>query len=178
MIDKLTTNWVVIRAEFSHSTGTETRNLRCISEDVQTAPKMMRKRSFRVIKLPASIGWQKKQGNSRKTSTSASLTMLKPLTVWIMTNHGKFWEREIWDHLTCLLRNLYAGQEATVRTGHGTMDWFQTGKGVQGCILSPCLTSIQSTSCEMLGWMKHKLESRLLGEISITSDMLMTPTLW
>ena len=75
------------------------------------------------------------------------------------------------DHITCLLRILYADQEATVRTGHGTMDWFQIGKGVQqGCILSPCLTSIQSTSCEMLGWMNHKLESRLLGEISTASD--------
>ena len=70
------------------------------------------------------------------------------------------------DHLTCLLRNLYAGQEAAVRTG--TIDWFQIGKGVcQGCILSPCLTYMQSTSCTMLVWMKHKLESRLLGEISI-----------
>ena len=75
------------------------------------------------------------------------------------------------NHFICLLRNLYTGQEATVRTGHGTMDWFQIGKGVQqGCILSPCLTSIQSTSCEMLGWMNHKLESRLLGEISTASD--------
>ena len=64
--------------------------------------------------------------------------MLKPLTVWITKNCGKFWKRP--DHLTCLLRNLYAGQEATVRTGHGTMDWFQIGKTVcQGCILSPCL---------------------------------------
>ena len=79
-------------------------------------------------------------------------------------------------HVTCLLRNLYAGQEATVRTGHGTMDWFQTGKGgCQGCILSPTyLTYLQSTSCKMLGWMKHKLKSRLLGEISITSDIQMT----
>ena len=79
--------------------------------------------------------------------------------------------------MTCLLRNLYAGQEATVRTGHGTTDWFQRGKGVrQGYILSPAyLTSMQSTSWEMLGWKKHKLESRLLGEISITSDMQMTP---
>ena len=76
-------------------------------------------------------------------------------------------------HLTCLLRNLYAGQEATVRTGHGTTDWFQIGKRVcQGCILpSAYLTYMQSTSCEMLDWKKHKLESRLLGEISITSDM-------
>ena len=90
-----------------------------------------------------------------------------------------FQEMGIPDHLTCLLRNLYAGQEATVRTGHGTTDWFQTGKRVrQGCILSPYLTSMQSTSCEMLVWMKHKLESRLQGEISITSDMQMTPPLW
>ena len=77
------------------------------------------------------------------------------------------------DNLTCLLRNLYAGQEATVRTGHGTTDGFQIGKGVcQGCIYChhAYLTYMQSTSCEMPGWMKHKLESRL-GEISITSDM-------
>ena len=79
----------------------------------------------------------------------------------------------------CLLRNLYAGQEATVRTGHGTTDWFQIRKGVhQGCILSPCLfTSMQNISCEMPGWIKHKLDSRLLREISITSDMQMTPPL-
>ena len=72
--------------------------------------------------------------------TSALLTMPMPLTVWIATNHGKFLEVGIPDHLTCLLRILYAGQEATIRTGHGTTDWFQAGKGVrQGCILSPCL---------------------------------------
>ena len=79
------------------------------------------------------------------------------------------------------LRNLYAGQEAIVRTGHGTTNWFQIGKGVcQGCILSLCLFNfyIQSTSWETLGWKKHKLESRLPGEISITSDMQMTPPLW
>ena len=78
--------------------------------------------------------------------------------------------------LTCLLRTLYAGQEATVRTGHKTTDWFQIGK--QGCILILCLfTYMQSASCEMPGWMKHKLESRLPGEISIISDMQMTPHL-
>jgi len=66
--------------------------------------------------------------------------MPKPLTVWITTNCGKFLNMRIPDHLICLLRNLYADQEATVRTRHGTMDWFQIGKGVyQGCILSPCL---------------------------------------
>ena len=99
-------------------------------------------------------------------------------------DHNQLWkilkEMGIPDHQTCLLRNLYAGQEATVRTGHGTKDRFQIGKGVrQGCILSPAyLTSMQSTSGEMLGWRKHRLESRLPGEISITSDMQMTPPLW
>ena len=105
------------------------------------------------IKLPTSNGSSKKQENSRKTSTSASLTMLKPLTVWITTNYGKFLETGIPDHLTCLLRNLYAGQEATVRTGHGTMDWFKTGKEyVKAIHCHPVyLTFMQSTSCEMLG---------------------------
>ena len=86
------------------------------------------------------------------------------------------------DYLICLLRNLYAGQEATVRTGHGTTDWFQIGKGVQYVKAVYChpayLTDMQSTLCEMLGWIKHKLDSRLLGEISVTSDKQMTPTLW
>ena len=97
-------------------------------------------------------------------------------------DHSKLWiilkEKEIPDHLTCLLRNLYAGKEATVRTWHETMDWLQIGKGVrQGCHPT-YLTSMQSTSWEMSGWMKHKLESRLPGEISITSDTQMTPPLW
>ena len=79
-----------------------------------------------------------------------------------------------------LPEKFYAGQKLTVRTGHGTADWFQIGKGVhQGFILSPAyLTCMQSTSYEMLGWMKHKLESRLPGEISVTSDRQMTPPLW
>ena len=92
------------------------------------------------IKLPTSVGSWKKQESSRKTSISALLTISKPLTV----DYNKLWkilkDMGIVNHLTCLLRNLYAGQEATVRTGHGTTDWFQIGKGVrQGCILSPCL---------------------------------------
>ena len=71
------------------------------------------------------------------------LTMPKPLTVWTTTHSGKFLEMGIPDHLTCLLRNLYAGQQATVRTGHGTTHWFQIGKGVcQGCILSPYLFNL------------------------------------
>ena len=96
------------------------------------------------IKLPTSVGSSKKQESSRKTSTSALLTVPKPLIVWITTTHGKILkEMEIPDHLTCLLRNLYADQEETVRTGHGTMDWFQIGKGVrQGCILSLCLFNL------------------------------------
>ena len=84
------------------------------------------------IKLSTSVGSSKKQENTRETSISALLTMPKPLTV----DHNKLWtilkEMGIPDHLTCLLRNLYAGQEATVRTGHGTTDWFQIGKGVRG----------------------------------------------
>ena len=77
------------------------------------------------------------------------------------------------DHLTCLLRNPYAGQGATVRTAHGTTDWLQIGKGVpQGCILSPCLFNLYAEYImRNAGLMKHKLESRLPGEISITSDM-------
>ena len=71
------------------------------------------------------------------------MTTLKLLTVWITTNCGKFFEVGLSDHLPCLLGNLHAGQEATDRTGHGTMDWFQIGKGIhQGCILSPCLFNL------------------------------------
>ena len=96
------------------------------------------------IKLPTSAGSWKRQENSRKTSISALLTMPKPLTC---VDPNKLWkilkEMGIPDHLICLLRNLYAGQEATVRTGHGKTDWFQIGKGVrQGCILSPCLFNL------------------------------------
>ena len=91
------------------------------------------------------LGSKKKAREFHKNIYLALLTTPKPLTVWIMTNCGKFLEMGIPDHLTCLLRNLYAGQEATIRTGleHGTMDWFQIGKEVcQGCILSPCLFNL------------------------------------
>ena len=132
------------------------------------------------IKLPISAGSSKKQESSRKASTSALLIMPKPLTMKTKTNWKILKKMNIPDHLTCLLRNMYAGQEATVRTGHGTMDWFQIGKEyVKALYRHPAyLTYMQSTSCEMLGWMKHKLESRLQEEISITSDMQMTPPLW
>ena len=104
--------------------------------------------------------------------------------VFDCVDHTKLWkilqEMGIPDHLSCPLGNLYAGQEATVRTGHGTTDWFQIGKGVcQGCILSPCLFNLNAEYImQNADWMKQKLESRLPGEISITSDMQMTPPLW
>ena len=93
------------------------------------------------IKLPKHVGSSKKQERSKKTSISALLTMSKTM------DHNKLWkilkEMGIPGHLTYLLRNLYAGQEATIRTGHGTTHWFQRGNGVrQGCILSPCLFNL------------------------------------
>ena len=95
------------------------------------------------IKLPTSAGSSKKQESSRKTSISALLTMPKPLTVWVTINGKILKEIGIPEPLTCLLRNLYAGQKAIVKTGHETTDWLQIGKGVhQGCILSPCLLNL------------------------------------
>ena len=97
------------------------------------------------IKLPTSVGSLKKQESSRKTSTFALLTMPKPLTVWITTNLENSERDGNTRPPDCLLRNLSAGKEATVRTGHGTTDWFQIGKGVrQGCILSPCLCNLHA----------------------------------
>ena len=133
------------------------------------------------IKLPTSAGSWKKQKSSRKTSISALLTMPKPFDC---VDHNKLWtilkEMGIPDHLTCLLRNLYAGQETTVRTGHGTRDWFQIGKGVhQGCILSPCLSNLYAEYImRNTGLDEAQLELRLPGEVSIISDMQMKPPLW
>ena len=98
-------------------------------------------------------------------------------------DHNKLWkilkEMGIPDHLTCLLRNLYAGQEATIRTGRGTTDWFQIGKGVrQGCILSPCLFNLNAEYIMRNAKLDEaQLETRLLGEISITWDIPVTPSL-
>ena len=98
-------------------------------------------------------------------------------------DHNKLWkilkEMGIPDHLTCLFRNLYAGQEETVRTGLGTTDWFQIGKGVhQGFILSPCLFNLYAEYIMRNAGLEKAQAGRLLGEISITSDMQMTPLLW
>ena len=99
-------------------------------------------------------------------------------------DHNKLWkilqEMEIPDYLTCLLRNLYASQEGTFRSGHGTTNWFQILKEyIQAVYCYPIyLTYMQSRLCEMTGWRKHKLESRLLGEISVSSDTQKTPPLW
>ena len=95
------------------------------------------------IKLPTSVGSPTKQESSRKTSTSTLLTM--PKSLFGSQQIGKFLEMGIPDHLTCLLRKLYEGQEATVRNGHGKTDWFQIRKGIcQGCILSPCLFNLNA----------------------------------
>ena len=124
--------------------------------------------------MPTSIGSWRKQSNSRKVSASASLTMLKPLTLWITTNWKIRKEMGIPDHLTCLLRNLYAGQEAT-ELNMEQLTASKLGKEYNKPVYChpAYLTYMQNTSCEMLGWMKHKLESRLPGEISITSVMQM-----
>ena len=123
-----------------------------------------------------------KQENSRKISTFALLTMLnvKALTVWITTNCGKFFKRwEIPDHLTCLLRSLLQVKKQQLEPDIEQWTDSKLGKEyVKAVYCHPAsLTHMQST-WEMLGWMKHKLESWLPGEISITSDMQMTPPLW
>ena len=117
------------------------------------------------IKLSAFTGPSRKQGSSRKTAAFASLTMLKTDCV----DHNKLWkiltEVGIPNDLTCLLRNLYAGQEATVRTGHVTMDWFQIGKGArQALYCSPCLFNLYAVYILR----NAKLDENKLGEISIT----------
>ena len=121
--------------------------------------------------------------NAREFQKNIYLYFIEYTKAFDCVDHNKLWkilkEMGIPDHLTCLLRNLFAGQEETVRTRHGT-DWFQIGKGVhQGCILSPCLFNLYAEHVmRNAGLDKHKLESRLLGEISMTTDMQMPPSLW
>ena len=127
----------------------------------------------------ANICWIIKK--ARKFQKNIHFCFIDYAKAFNCVDHHKLWkilkEMGIPDHLTSLLRNLCAGQEATVRTGHGTTDWFQIRKGVHikavYCHLA-YLTYMDSTSCETVGWKKHKLESRLLGEISISSDTQMT----
>ena len=117
-----------------------------------------------------------KLGNSKKNIYFCFLDSVKAIDC---VDHKKLWKNfkdmGIPDHLTCLMRNLYAGQEATVRTRHGTPGSKSGKENVKAVYCHPYLTYMQDTSCKMLGWMKLKLESRLLGEISATSDMQVTP---
>ena len=132
------------------------------------------------IKLPTSTGSTKKQ----ESSINIFFCFIDYAEAFNCVDHNKLWkilkEMGIPDHLTCLLRNLHAGQEATVITGHGTTDWFQIGKGVhQGCTLSPWLFKLYVQYIVRNAGLKEKqLEWRFLGEISITPDMQMTPPLW
>ena len=128
------------------------------------------------IKLLTSAGSYKRKGIPEK-----HLLLLHGLgQTFDCVNHNKLWkifkEMGVPDHLTCLLINLYAAQEATVRTNMEQWTGLKLGRSMKGCILSPCLVnSMHSISCGMLGCMKHKLESRFLGEISVTSDVQMIP---
>ena len=133
------------------------------------------------IKLPTSIGSSKEQESFSKTSTSVLLTMPKPLTVWITTNCGKFLkELGISDHLICLLRNVYAGQEATVRTGHKTTNWFLIRKVVrQGCILSPCLFNFYAEYImRNAGLEEAQAEIKISGRNINNLRYADTPPLW
>ena len=129
----------------------------------------------------ANIHWIIKK--AREFQKNIYFCFINYVKVFDCVDHNKLWkilkEMGITDHLTCLLKNLYAGQETTVRTGHGT-DWFQIGKGVcQGCILSPCLFNLYAEYFMRNAWLEEaQAGTRLSGEISITSDMQMTPPLW
>ena len=132
------------------------------------------------IKLPTSAGSSKKQESSRKNICFCLIDYAKASDC---VDHNKLWKTENseTDHLTCLLRNLYAHQEATVRTGHGTTDWFQIGKGVrQGCILSLCLFTLYAEYIMRNAGLEEAQAGIKIarGEISIISDMQMKPPLW
>ena len=132
------------------------------------------------IRLPTSIGLSKK----REIQKNIYFCFIDYAKAFDCVDHNQLWkilkEKGIPDHLTCLLRNLYAGQEATVRTGHGTTDSFQIGKGVrQGCILSPCLFNFYAKYImRNAGLEETQAGIKIAGRKSITSDMQMTPPLW
>ena len=124
--------------------------------------------------MPTFTGSWRKQGNARKTTTSASLTT----QAFDSVDHNKLWkilkEMRVSDHLTCLLRNLYVGQETKLESYIEQLFGSKLGKEYDKAVYGTLLTFVQSTSCKMLGWVNHKLESQLLGEIT-TSDMQMIP---
>ena len=132
------------------------------------------------IKLPTSAGSLKKQESSIKTSISALLTMPKPLTVWITTNCGKFWKRGEYQTTWPASWEIYAGQEAAVRTGHGTTDWFQIRKEVrQVCILSPCLFNLyKEYIMRNAGLDEAQTGIKITGRNINNLSMQMTPPLW
>ena len=152
--------------------------MNCELPDVQTGFRKGRGTRDQIV----SIRWTIEKATDFQKNNYFCFTDYTKAFDWV--DHHKLWkilkEMGIADHLSCLWRNLYAGQEATVITGHGTTDWFQIRKGVRkGCVLTPCLLNLYAEYImKMPGWMKHKLESRLQGEISITSDMQMAPPLW
>ena len=151
------------------------------TETFQTFKLNLEKAKEPEIKLPTPVGSSKKQESSRKTSISALLTMPKPLSVWITINCGKFWKR--WEYQTTWPASWETCRQIRKQQLELDMEQ-QTGSKqekeyIKSVYCHPAyLTSMQSTSWEMLGWKKHKLESRLPGEISITSDMQITPPLW
>ena len=124
------------------------------------------------------LNQRKSKGIPKKKIFSASPAMQKPLTVWITTNCEKFFKRQ--EYMTCLLRNLYSGQEATVRTWHGTKDWFQTGKGVcQGCISSPCLFNLYAEYITLNAGLDDsqggiKIAGRNIDNLSDANDSILT----
>ena len=127
----------------------------------------------------ANICWIIKKAREHQRNIYFCFTDYTKAFVWITTNWKIFKEMGTTDHLTCLLRNLYAGQEATVRTGHGTTDRFKIGKGVhQDCIFSPCLFNLYAGYIMWNLRLDEAQAGMLLGEISITSDMHITPPLW
>ena len=132
------------------------------------------------IKLPTSVGSLKKKDNSRKTSTSALLTMPKPLTVWITINCGKFFKR--WEYQTSFLASWEICMQVMKQQLETDMEQWTGSKSGEKCVKAvychpAYLTYMQGTSCEMPGYMKHELESRLLGEASTTSEVQMIVSL-
>ena len=150
----------------------------CALPDVQTGFRKVRGTRDPI----ANICWITKK--AREFQESIYFCFIDYAKAFDCVDHNKLWkilkEMGVPDHLPCLLRKLYAGQEATVRTGHVTIDWFQIGKGVcQGCILSPCLFNLYAEYIiRNAGLEEAQLESRLLGEISITSDIQIMQHLW